>query len=112
MDPNWENLHSNTGRVVADLMKLFPDCRDAYRSITTVHPGDYVPPHTDTRSPDWITRIHVPIITNPGAVFIVNDVEHQLEVGMAYQVNIGAPHAIRNDGHSSRIHLMFDVCHD
>lgn len=111
VDPEWEGLAARTQAVVSELLKLFPGCSDTYRAITTVHPGDYVPAHTDTQSSDWISRIHVPIVTNPGAVFIINDVEHHLEVGMAYQVNPGKPHAIRNDGHSSRVHLMFDVRH-
>ena len=109
--PAWENLQQNTDRVVSEVMQHFPGCRDVYRSITTVHPGDYVPPHTDTCSPEWISRVHVPIITNPGCFLIMGKKRFHLDVGKAYRVNVGTPHAIVNDGDASRIHLMFDVVH-
>jgi hypothetical protein len=109
-DPGWEGLNSRTQRIVSELLELFPKgSSDTYRSMTVVHPGDYVPPHTDTLCPGWLTRIHVPIVTNPKAVFIVEGKEHHMEVGMSYQVNPGRQHAIRNGGKASRIHLMFDV---
>jgi aspartyl/asparaginyl beta-hydroxylase (cupin superfamily) len=107
--PDWENLTEHTARIVSELLALFPGCTDTYRSITTIHPGDYVPPHTDTLVPGWMSRIHVPILTNPGALFIMDDVEHHLDVGMSYQVNPGKPHAVANRGDCTRIHLMFDV---
>lgn len=108
-DPAWERLEWHTQPVVSQLLTLFPGCRDAYRYISALHPGDYVPPHTDTLVQGWVTRVHVPIITNEDAVFIVDEKEHHLEVGMAYQVNPQNLHAVANRGNCTRIHLMFDV---
>lgn len=58
---------------------------------------------------NWVTRVHVPLVTNPKAEFIVNDTSYHLKVGKAYKINPEEPHAIRNGGNASRIHLMFDV---
>lgn len=108
-DPTWEDLPARTQPVVDELLALFPGCRDTYRAITTIHPGDYVPHHTDTLRDGWVTRIHVPLVTNPDAWFIIGGREHHLDVGMSYQVNPAIPHAVRNQGEISRVHLMFDV---
>jgi hypothetical protein len=109
-DPNWEGLKQQTDTLVHRLLyDHFNGCRDTYRCITTIHPDDYVPPHTDTKPDGWISRIHCPLITNPEAWFIIGGREHHLDVGMSYQVNPGIPHAVRNMGDCSRVHLMFDV---
>lgn len=107
--PDWENLQFETNRVVSEIMDYFPGCRDVYRSITTVHPGDYVPAHTDDTVPEWISRVHVPIITNPGCYLTVDGTKYHLKVGMAYRFNVAKPHEIVNGGSYSRVHLMFDV---
>jgi hypothetical protein len=106
-DPLFLQYH--TDRVVTELMKGFPHCADVYRSITAINAGDYVPYHTDTCSPDWITRIHVPIVTNPHTWFLIDGLAHHMEVGMSYQVNPSKPHAVSNFGDKTRIHLMFDI---
>ena len=108
-DPAWEDLAVRTQPVVSQVLKLFSGGIDSYRSITVVHPGDYVPPHTDTQHPGWLSRIHVPLVTNPGSFLIMDSKSYHLEVGTAYRVNVGKPHAITNKGKSTRIHLMFDV---
>jgi aspartyl/asparaginyl beta-hydroxylase (cupin superfamily) len=108
-ETNWPDLYARTDRVVSELMTRFPGCDDRARVVSVVCPGDYVPPHTDMHPPEWITRVHVPIITNDGAFFISQDQPHHMEVGSAYIVNTEVPHAIRNDGTANRVHLMFDV---
>jgi len=108
-DPEWEGLRERTETVVSELLKHFNGCHDTYRSITTIHPGDLVPYHCDTCHPGWVTRIHVPLMTNPYAWFITGGKRHHLEVGKAYQVNPGKPHSVVNNGKTTRIHLMFDV---
>lgn len=109
-DQAWAGLKERTECLVHGLLSLFSDgATDTYRSITTIHPGDYVPHHTDTLVPGWLSRIHVPLVTNPEAWFITLGVEHHMDVGKAYQVNPSIPHAVRNAGKASRIHLMFDV---
>jgi hypothetical protein len=108
-DPRWEDMGERTKPVIDKVLKEFPGCRAINPNITTVHPGDYVPPHTDSTCQGWVTRVHVPIVTNAGAVMLVAGKEYHLEAGHAYLFDISKPHAIRNDGKASRIHLMFDV---
>ncbi len=107
VDPDF--LQSNTTRVVSDLMWLFPSCRATSLAISTLNAGDYVPPHRDTCASDWISRVHVPIVTNPGCFFMIGGLYHHMEVGMSYQVNPSLPHAVSNAGPTTRVHLMFDV---
>ncbi len=102
-------LQNKTDLTVEALMRLFPGCRDTGRSITAINAGDYVPFHTDNCAPEWITRVHVPITTNPDAWFLTDALAHHLEVGMSYRVNPGRPHAVANYGNATRVHLMFDV---
>jgi hypothetical protein len=102
-------LEDKTDRVVSELMPNFPGCKDTSRSITVLNAGDYVPYHTDNCFSDWITRIHVPIVTNPHTWFLIDGLAHHMEVGMSYQVNPSKPHAVSNAGDATRIHLMFDI---
>jgi hypothetical protein len=109
VEPHWENFTEKTQSLVDQVMEFFPGCRAVSRSLTTVHPGEYVPEHVDMMPENWIVRIHVPLITNPKAEFIVDSVSNHLEVGMSYRINPEIPHAIRNGGSAPRVHLMFDV---
>lgn len=109
VDPMWEGFGERSDPVVAKVLEHFPGCSDTYRALTVIHPGDYVAPHTDTQSPEWISRIHIPLVTNPEAKFAIDGIGYHLEVGNAYQVNPGKRHSVFNFGKESRIHLMFDV---
>lgn len=108
-DPLWSELHEHTESLVAIVLAEYPGCTDTYRAITSIHAGDYVPHHTDTIPDGWMARVHIPLVTNPEAWFIIAGKEHHLDVGMSYLVNPAIPHAVRNAGTTSRIHLMFDV---
>jgi hypothetical protein len=108
-DPTWHDMEVNVRPLVNKLLASFPGCAAANLAITTVHPGDFVPFHTDDMWPAWQARVHVPLITNNGCFMMYEGEDHHLKVGMSYVVNIGKPHAIRNEGNASRIHLMFDV---
>jgi hypothetical protein len=107
VDPAF--LQSKTDRVVEVLMQLFPACHAGEHQLTILNPGDYVPYHTDQCLADWITRVHVPIVTNPDCWFLTDGLAHHMEVGMAYEVNPSRPHAVANFGSAVRAHLMFDV---
>ena len=106
---DWPGLKDAIANVVSDVMEHFPGCHAKDCVITTVQPGAYVAPHVDMHSPEWRTRIHVPLISNPQADFMVNDTMYNLKPGQAYKVNTEVMHSIRNGGTTNRIHLMFDV---
>jgi len=54
-------------------------------------------------------KIHIPIVTNPNAKFIVADKSFHLEEGRAYEVNNIRLHGALNDGEEDRIHFIFEV---
>ena len=74
-----------------------------------MEPGGIIHPHVDSnRSAAWPHKIHVPILTNPKVEFYVEPNVYHLEAGQAYEVNNRVPHAVRNEGSTPRIHLIFE----
>lgn len=71
--------------------------------------GGEIKPHQDTNvAARWPHKIHVPITTNDKVAFWIDGVAYHLPVGEAFEVNNMAVHAVRNDGDSDRIHLIFE----
>jgi len=77
--------------------------------LARMAPGGTIQPHTDNSpAATWPHKIHIPIRTNPGVKFFIDpDVFHFRE-GQAVEVNNLGLHAVRNDGDSDRIHLIFE----
>ena len=86
------------------------DGNNAYQlMLSVVMPGHSIEPHVDQQADYWLTRVHVPITTNSKAVTIMDEVEHHMEVGKAYSMNVRETHSVKNDGETPRLHFMFDV---
>jgi hypothetical protein len=105
----WHDFGETFDPLVADLLALYPGGIALQRMLSVVMPGDEIPPHTDDQCREWVERIHVPLTTNPQAVFVCDDGEHRMQVGFAYRVNTEARHAVYNRGETPRVHFMFDV---
>lgn len=105
----WHGFGNALDPIVDDLLTYFPGCLAQQRMLGCVMPRDEIPPHVDHQCPEWVERIHVPLLTNAWAVFACDDGEHHLEVGNAYRVNTEARHAVYNRGETPRVHFMFDV---
>ena len=72
--------------------------------------GHVIDRHVDGAGSNLTThKIHIPIQTNPLALFTSNDQTSHLEEGHAYEVNNIAAHAVENRGEADRIHLIFEV---
>lgn len=58
-----------------------------------------------------LSRVHVPIVTNPNAWFMwePEGTKVHFEAGKAYSFNTLVNHAFGNDGDTERVHLTFDV---
>ena len=85
---------------------------DYYACLSRLIPGRGYEFHRDPQPDDWITRVHVPVITNPDAWFAWEPDSGRrvnFEAGKAYSFNTLVPHAFWNDGTADRIHLTFDV---
>ena len=80
--------------------------------LTRLIPGQSHRLHVDQQKDDWLTRIHVPITTNPFCLMVFEDERVHFEVGKAYGFNTLAMHGASNLGDTDRVHLMFDVHHE
>lgn len=97
------------GSVAGELVRRFyPDCRFSY-GLWNMEPGQVHPAHIDQQPPEWLARIHVPLKTNAGVVFTMEDGDHHMEVGKAYRVNTLRTHAVANRGNTERVHLVIEV---
>jgi hypothetical protein len=72
--------------------------------------GGVVDRHVDGAGSNLVThKIHVPIVTHDRVWFEVDGKTFRLEEGQAYELNNLKPHAVRNEGSTDRIHLIFEV---
>lgn len=108
-DPGWHGAREIFRPLAEELMAAFPGCVISGRGLFLLEPRQLHPAHMDVQPPDWVTRVHVPIVTNPLATATTDDGELHMEVGKAYRFNTRAMHAVHNDGDTPRVHLVFDV---
>jgi hypothetical protein len=77
--------------------------------LARMPPGGEIKPHQDTNvAARWPHKIHVPITTNDRVAFWIDGRAYHLPVGEVFEVNNMAVHAVRNDGDTDRIHLIFE----
>jgi hypothetical protein len=71
--------------------------------------GGEIKPHRDANAAaKWPHKIHVPLLTNDRVTFYVDGVGYHLPEGEAAEVNNMGVHAVKNDGDTDRIHLIFE----
>lgn len=77
--------------------------------LAKLPPGSFIAPHVDGDRRGHVPhKIHVPLETNPQAVFFLGGERHHFEVGRAYEVDNGARHSVVNGGDTDRVHLIFE----
>ena len=76
--------------------------------LARVPAGGVISPHPDAEASPYIHKIHVPLTTNEATVFRVGRKEMHMPVGEIIEVNNKRVHAVRNDGATDRIHLIFE----
>ena len=107
---HWHGLQEVTQSLVDAEMRHWLGCKDFNRMLSVVMPGRNIEPHRDDPQPlDWITRIHIPLTTNPEALFYFEGQPSCPEVGWSYLLDVTREHAIENKGSIPRIHFMFDI---
>lgn len=57
---------------------------------------------------DGEVRLHVPVITNPGVEFVLNQARVVMNEGECWYLNVNQPHRVANHGATDRIHLVID----
>lgn len=53
-------------------------------------------------------RFHIPVMTNPGVAFFIEDEQLYMQEGTCWYVNLSLRHRINNFGADNRIHLVID----
>lgn len=101
------------------LMDACPHLRAAAAAFGPAHavrlmrltPGSVIKEHADhdLAVEDGMTRIHVPVVTNPGVVFEVNRRRVDMARGEAWYLRLADPHRVANHGTTDRIHLVIDA---
>jgi Aspartyl/Asparaginyl beta-hydroxylase len=107
-DLAWQSFGEVTDELVRRATPPGAYC-ERNRLLSVVMPGALIDPHTDELGADWCTRMHVPLLTNPDAMFISGDRVQRMAVGFAYEINTRERHAVWNAGETPRVHLMFDL---
>lgn len=109
-DPAWHGADGRCRPIAERVLALaFPGCNVSGIGLFVLAPGQLHPMHTDEQPPDWVTRIHVPIVTNERATATTDDGTIHMAAGIAYRFNTRARHAVANHGLTPRVHLVFDV---
>ncbi len=54
-------------------------------------------------------RIHVPITTNAGVAFFLDNEQMDVKPGECWYMNFNLPHRISNNGTTDRVHLVMDI---
>jgi hypothetical protein len=72
--------------------------------------GAVIKPHRDAELAfeNGEARLHVPIFTNPGVEFFIDDARVVMEPGTCWYMNANLTHRVANRGDADRIHLVVD----
>jgi hypothetical protein len=109
--PLWEAWRSRLEPILRQAVAPYGYANGVFPRVMLARmpPGGEIKPHQDTNvAARWPHKIHVPLATNDRVAFWIDGVAYHLPVGEAFEVNNMAVHAVRNDGDSDRIHLIFE----
>jgi len=109
--PLWNEWRSRIEPVLLKAVAPYGYARGSFPRIMLARmaPGGIIQPHRDNMpSATWPHKIHVPIQTNPGVSFYIEPKYYNFKPGQAVEVNNLDVHAVKNDGDSDRIHLIFE----
>jgi hypothetical protein len=87
-------------------------CTAAEVVLSRMLPGQRHGMHADFQNTSWLTRVHIPVLTNLHAWhYFEDDPEGSFYMprGFAYAFNAQRRHAFGNDGQTARVHLIFDA---
>ncbi len=87
----------------------FPFEKTAVR-LLNLTAGTEIKPHRDycLGYEDGCFRLHIPIITNPDVVFLLDDKRLIMNEGECWYINANFTHSVVNNGTRDRIHLVID----
>ena len=109
--PLWADWRALVEPVLAEAVRPYGYARGAFPRVMLARmaPGGVINPHRDANpAAKWPHKIHVPLLTNARVMFYVDGYGYHLAEGEAVEVNNMGVHAVRNDGSTDRIHLIFE----
>jgi hypothetical protein len=109
--PQWNHWREKLLPIMEAATRTYGYARSQYPRVMLARmaPGGIIHPHVDANpAAKWPHKIHVPILTNPGVGFLVGDRVFHFPEGRAVEVNNLGRHAVRNEGDTDRIHLIFE----
>lgn len=79
-------------------------------SLVAVGPTSETEQHHDPKRglPWGLVRLHIPVITNPAAVMVIDGREYHWDAGRLWFGDFSRPHRARNTGDTARVHLVAD----
>ncbi|MBB1260929.1 aspartyl/asparaginyl beta-hydroxylase domain-containing protein [Streptomyces alkaliterrae] len=96
---------------LAQILHSLPAPLNAVR-LMALGPGAVSNPHSDPkyRLDRGIVRLHIPVVTDPGAVLVLDGVEHCWQPGTFWYGDFSREHLVRNTSQTvTRIHVVIDA---
>nr|WP_283779181.1 aspartyl/asparaginyl beta-hydroxylase domain-containing protein [Streptomyces durmitorensis] len=96
---------------LAQILDSIPAPLNAVR-LMALGPGAVSNPHSDPkyRLDRGLVRLHIPIITDPGAVLVLDGVEHCWQAGCLWFGDFSREHLVRNTSQTvTRVHVVMDT---
>ena len=109
--PLWNEWKSLLQPVLDAAVKPYGYARGVFPRVMLARmaPGGIIQPHRDNMPAAlWPHKIHVPLLTNDKVGFYIEPTTYHFPVGQAVEVNNLDVHAVKNEGDSDRIHLIFE----
>lgn len=109
--PVWDEWKDRIEPILQQAVAPYGYANGAFPRImlAKMAPGGVIHPHVDgSPSAKWPHKIHVPLQTNPGVQFFIKPEYYHFAVGGAVEVNNLDEHAVKNEGETDRIHLIFE----
>lgn len=88
----------------------FFECEKMSVRLMKLNAGACIKEHTDYNMhfEEGEARFHIPILTNTGVDFFIEDEKIPLQEGDCWYLNLSLKHRVNNFGNTHRIHLVID----
>lgn len=95
---------------LGEVLNSIPAPLNAVR-LMALGPGAACQPHRDPKYAlhRGLMRLHIPLITHPEAVLVLDGVEHCWAAGQFWYGDFSREHMVRNTGPATRVHAVIDA---
>ncbi len=109
--PWWDDVRPALEPVLAAIAAHMPGpTRLANAMFARLEPGAHITMHSDTaRFFAHCHRVHVPLQTEPGVMFVVGGQRVPFEVGRAWEIDNTRLHGVTHAGRLPRVHCIVDL---